>query len=726
MLKPWAWIPCLLLLLPGLAGAGPDPREQVRQQAVEVEILGTLRQAEARAAGRDYREALVLLREAELSLQRLPSGDPALAARIRDLRAAWEGPAREAEASEARSREAAAESDLLRQLDQDRRAHAARRALLVTRFEEALAQARFPEADLALQALQALDPAGADLAPRRERLEERRHRLAQDATRMDMAEEWRNLREFSREQQIPYADSALRYPEGWNRGVRGRQAEIKTALEQEAAWRMTLAGKLRRPVQVRFDQTPFPDALAALEASGGVIINLDRSAREAVPDLDALPVTFRAGENGMALETALAWLLKGTGLVWILRDEAILVSTPEGARETTLLARHDVRDILAVPRDFAAPQISLSAGNANPGTQIEEVEQDEDAFTGEALVEFLKAYVDPSVWNEPQNTLAYRNGALLVNAPPATQRAIRQALAGFRSQRVLEVLIQTRFIVVNDLFMMEMGVDFLGLNPAFAGPNPTAQPALGYGLQNSGVLDTRLGSDTLYQNLQPYFPRTFNGAIPIPVSGLAGSIAYLDDFQIMAVLNAAERGSKANLLTAPTLLCYNTQRANLLNFTQQAYVQDYTAVVQVQAVGYDPEIGYIQTGIVFDVRPVVSADRKYITLELKPTVSELTGMRQVTVVAGNPSLALEAPILDMRSLRLTASVPDGGTLLIGGLTMYDETDQYAAVPFLSKIPFLKTLFSYRVRAHNRRSLIILVKAQIVDQAAEEEARFGKE
>mgnify|MGYP001593606640 CR=1 FL=1 len=727
MLKPPAWVPFLLLLLPGLAGGEPDPRERVRQQALEVEILGTLRQAEARAAGLDYRRALALLREAELALQRLPSGEAALAGRIRDLRAAWDALAREEAASEARVRQAAAEGDLLRQLAQDRQARSARRALLAASFEEALAQARFPEADQALQALQEIDPAGADVALLRKRLEERRHHQARESTGMAMAEEWRNLREFSREQQIPYADSTLRYPDGWNRRVRGRQAEIKTVLEQEAAWRTALAGKLQSSVHVRFDQTPFPDAVAALEALGRVTINLDRSAREAVPDLDALPVTFRTGEEGMALETALAWLVKGTGLVWTPRDEALLVSTPEGARETTVLSSHDVRDILAVPRDFAAPKISLSAGNSNPGTQFEEVEQDEDAFTGDLLVEFLKAYVDPAAWNEPQNSIAFRNGALLVNAPPATQRAVRQALAGFRNQRALQVLIQTRFIITKDVFMEEMGVSWNGGNSNA----PLGTPA--DGLVNSGITDYRLRTTDSTTGgaawLQARFPRAFNGNLNptgLPAGGLGGTIAFLDDFQVMAFIKAVEQSSKANLLTAPTLLCFNTQRANMVNVTQQAYVQDYTAVVQVSAVGYDPEVGYVMTGIVFDVRPIVSADRKYITLELRPTVSLLTSMRLITVVSGGTPLALEAPIVNMQAIRTTVSVPDGGTLLIGGLTNYDETSNYSGTPFLSKIPFLSALFSYRGKASNRQSIVILVKAQIIDQREIEDTQYGKE
>ncbi|GEM_PF-6987663 len=64
-------------------------------------------------------------------------------------------------------------------------------------------------------------------------------------------------------------------------------------------------------------------------------------------------------------------------------------------------------------------------------------------------------------------------------------------------------------------------------------------------------------------------------------------------------------------------------RGYIFNGTQYAYIKDITAVVQVQAVAYDPEIGYVQTGSVLDTR-VVKVE-EYMTV-----IHEITGKRFAT------------------------------------------------------------------------------------------------
>lgn len=58
----------------------------------------------------------------------------------------------------------------------------------------------------------------------------------------------------------------------------------------------------------------------------------------------------------------------------------------------------------------------------------------------------------------------------------------------------------------------------------------------------------------------------------------------------------------------------------IANATQQAYVQDYTAVVQVGAVGYDPEIAYVSTAQVLEAK-VLRVE------EYRRTLYEVTGVR---------------------------------------------------------------------------------------------------
>jgi type II secretory pathway component GspD/PulD (secretin) len=78
-----------------------------------------------------------------------------------------------------------------------------------------------------------------------------------------------------------------------------------------------------------------------------------------------------------------------------------------------------------------------------------------------------------------------------------------------------------------------------------------------------------------------------------------------------------------------------------------------------------------------------------------------------------PNLAVQQPEVQITEVRTTVNVPDGGTLLLGGQTLAGETEVEAGVPVLSKIPFLKRLFTNRSRAKDEQVLLILVKPTII-------------
>ena len=69
------------------------------------------------------------------------------------------------------------------------------------------------------------------------------------------------------------------------------------------------------------------------------------------------------------------------------------------------------------------------------------------------------------------------------------------------------------------------------------------------------------------------------------------------------------------------------------------------------------------------------------------------------------------------------SVPDGGTLLIGGQKLASETEVEAGVPILSKIPILKRAYSSRSMVKDEQTLLILIKPKILIQTEQEELAF---
>jgi len=68
-----------------------------------------------------------------------------------------------------------------------------------------------------------------------------------------------------------------------------------------------------------------------------------------------------------------------------------------------------------------------------------------------------------------------------------------------------------------------------------------------------------------------------------------------------------------------------------------------------------------------------------------------------TIVTGT----LQLPTSDVTIVQTSCSVPDGATLLLGGQTLAGDNTREQGVPVLSKIPFLKRLFTNRALSAGR-------------------------
>ena len=88
-----------------------------------------------------------------------------------------------------------------------------------------------------------------------------------------------------------------------------------------------------------------------------------------------------------------------------------------------------------------------------------------------------------------------------------------------------------------------------------------------------------------------------------------------------------------------------------------------------------------------------------------------------------PFFLLELPEVTTQTLETTVSVPDGGTLLLGGQKLSGEVEREMGVPILSKIPIINRFFTNRGKVRDEETLLIMVKPKIIIQREEEEKYF---
>ena len=163
------------------------------------------------------------------------------------------------------------------------------------------------------------------------------------------------------------------------------------------------------------------------------------------------------------------------------------------------------------------------------------------------------------------------------------------------------------------------------------------------------------------------------------------------------------------------MLVFNTARANIAVMNQVAYVQDFDVEIAQGASIADPVIDVIQDGVILDVRPVVSADRRFILMEMRPTVAELQRPieERPTSLGTQQTVTIQLPEVDIQRVRTTVPMPDGGTVMLGGLKVSEKQDQQSGIPIINKIPILSFFFERKGQYVSNRKLLILLKASIV-------------
>jgi type II secretory pathway component GspD/PulD (secretin) len=181
------------------------------------------------------------------------------------------------------------------------------------------------------------------------------------------------------------------------------------------------------------------------------------------------------------------------------------------------------------------------------------------------------------------------------------------------------------------------------------------------------------------------------------------------------ILRAVSKSERRELVTTPKLLVFNNARANISVMNQVAYVRDFDVEIAQAASIADPIVDVVMDGVVLDVRPVVSADRRFIVMELRPTVATLKRpIREVaTTLASQNPVTIQLPELDIQRVRTTVPMPDGGTVMLGGLKFSEKENATSSVPLLNKIPIARFLVERKGQYAANQKLLILVTANIV-------------
>jgi type II secretory pathway component GspD/PulD (secretin) len=415
-------------------------------------------------------------------------------------------------------------------------------------------------------------------------------------------------------------------------------------------------------------------------------------------------------------------------LRWKVQDGVVKFVVKDELKGGQILKNYEVNDLIRPIQDFPGREMNVSPTGGVQVTEEEATEREANVVTGDQLDTLIRNNVAPGSWDaDPDNSLRISNGTMVVNQTPEVHEQIAKLLQDLREATGIMVDIQARFLSVEDNFLEDIGVDFRGLGQPGLGTNAffndfgdaSTQSDLGNEIgqgSDLGAFYDKSSNQEMRARVEELYDTTLGDEdVLVGSGGLSFQWTYLNNLQLQMVLRAVSKSERVELVTSPRITVHNTARGNLAVLNQVAYVQDFNVEIAQGSSIADPIVAVVQDGVVLDVRPVVSADRRFITLELRPTVAELRRpiAEIVTTLGSQNSVTIQLPEVDLRRVRTSIPMPDGGTVLLGGLKVSDRQDMNSGVPILNKIPIVSFFFDRKGHYVSNRKILVLLKAQIL-------------
>lgn len=375
----------------------------------------------------------------------------------------------------------------------------------------------------------------------------------------------------------------------------------------------------------------------------------------------------------------------------------------------------------------------------------------------QSLMDLIQTTIMPDTWEAlggPSSMSPYpQNLSLVISTTSDVHDQIADLLESLRRLQNLQITIEVRFITLSDTFAEQIGVDFQVQfdDRAQTLPTDSGGPSVVIGWDGvNGVatpdLDITLNNQSF--GLAPPF-----GAETVTNASTIG-FAILSDIEAFFFLQAAQADNRNNVMQAPKVTLFDGQLATISDQTQVPFVTSITPVVGDFAVAQQPVIVVLNEGTQLNVQGIVSNDKRFVRLTLVPffsqigkvdtftyegrrttqsssrqeadtnndgTINESDEQETEDVIEGS---TVQLPQFAFTTVSTTVSVPDGGTILLGGIKRLREGRSERGIPVLGKIPYLSRLFRNVSTGREAQSLMLMVTPRIIIQEEEEERQTG--
>ncbi|TWU67231.1 type II secretion system protein GspD [Crateriforma conspicua] len=373
------------------------------------------------------------------------------------------------------------------------------------------------------------------------------------------------------------------------------------------------------------------------------------------------------------------------------------------------------------------------------------------------LMMLIQTTIEPETWEAMGGTSTMfpysANLSLVVSTTSDVHDQISDLLESLRRLQNLQITIEVRFITLSDTFFERIGVDFdVSFDDnASQLPDDDSGPEVTIGLSSPGIPTPDLDI-TLSNNLFEATTPTFGGFDVNSASSIG--FAILSDIEAFFFLQAVQGNGRSNVMQAPKVTLFDGQLATINDTSARPFVTSITPVVGDFAVAQQPIITVLNEGTQLQVQGVVSDDKRYVRLTLVPFFSQIGDVNTFTfegrrstsrnvaaerdtngdgtidetdeeteedIIEGT---TVQLPTFASTSVSTTVNVPDGGTIMLGGIKRLSEGRTERGVPFFSKIPYVSRLFRNVGIGRESSSLMMMVTPRIIIEEEQELMQTG--
>jgi type II secretory pathway component GspD/PulD (secretin) len=430
---------------------------------------------------------------------------------------------------------------------------------------------------------------------------------------------------------------------------------------------------------------------------------------------------------------------------------------------------------IGTPPTPYTPSLGLSSGtgnavsNSSSGGRLENNQTSQSSIIKsgpigtmeDQLIKLITSTIEPASWSDqggPGRIDYYPIGsALVINQTPDVIEQVIQLLEALRQLQDLEVAIEIRLIALSEAFFERIGVDFdlnIKTNTSSFEPNLTQNAfrpfpfvndisgkGVTLGLNPAGAFTPDLDIPIRATSLPLAIP-PFGGFQNSPGTdgGVNFGIAFLNDIQVFMLLEAAQGDRRFNVMQAPKLTMFNGQSASLSVTDSQFFLTGVSVISVNGQIVFNPQNNPFPLGITMNLLPAISGDRRFVRINIAQTMTNLASTNVplfpittfVTPVfdggfTGQPipfTQFVQMPTFSTLTISSTVVVPDGGTVLLGGLKTLSEGRNEFGPPVLSKIPYLNRLFKNVGYGREAQSLMMMVTPRIIINREEQERATG--